>query len=233
MYNVRNTSGRILAIRLEKGGVAMRPNSHLDLDTCCSRKWIDSNADLRKLRIQGYILLVHDSYAPPLPKAPTKNIQRPIKVSALPKKDIAQQPVQIVDLEATPDVEVDDDKQIVLPEVPEVSEVLDVPAPQAAAQPEVKLIEVNATHPMSLSLADLVGPEDVVKIEASEEKVEAVLPVPPDPEPKEVAADPFEATRDTAPVQSESKPELDLSAGFDASRLPRMKRRRFDQKGKR
>lgn len=223
MYNVRNTSGRILALMLEKGGCSMRPNSHLDLDKFCSRKWIDSNADLRKLRIQGHLQLVHDSYAPPLPKAPIKNIQRPVQVSATPKKAIVQQPVQIVDLESTPDIEVDDNKQIILPE------------PQAEAQAEVKLVEVNATHPMALSLEDLVGPEDGTKTEVSEEKVEAVSPVLPDPEPKEVEADLFEATREitAAPLQSEPKPALDISAGFDASRLPKMKRRRFDQKGKR
>lgn len=110
MFNVRNMSGRNLAIMLEKGGSIMRPNAHLDMDKLCSRKWIASNPDFRKLLRTGHLQLVHDSYAT-LAGPPIKDIRHPVQVTVAPKKVAARAaPAQVVDLASMPDVEVDEEK---------------------------------------------------------------------------------------------------------------------------
>ena len=116
MYNVRNMSGRNLAIMLEKGGSIMRPNAYLDMDKTCSRKWIASNCDFRKLLRTGYLQLVHDSYAA-LTAAPVRDIRRQVHVPAVLSRPVPRAAqAHVVDLVNMPDVEVGEDKQIHIPE---------------------------------------------------------------------------------------------------------------------
>lgn len=201
MYNVRNVSGKDLAIMLEKGGVILRPNKCVDLDLYCSRRWILSNFDLRKLVTKGFLQLTHDSRAV-LPKAPVKPIHRMPVVGITSKKVVSNKPVEVVDLVSFPDVEIDDRGQVniqkdavaveapvevtakvvepakVEPPVEETLVAAPVAAANAAEEPavvqEVQCEKAEAEAEAEVEIVNEVekAPEEQVEQEETEEKQE-------------------------------------------------------------
>jgi hypothetical protein len=109
MYNIQNTSGKNVALMLERGGFVLKPSQYLDLDKHCVRKWIHANKDIQRLILTHAIRLVHDSEVE-LKKAPIKHIARP---NVEPSRVVSNKPVEIVDLSAHPDVEVDEMGRVV------------------------------------------------------------------------------------------------------------------------
>jgi hypothetical protein len=172
MYNIRNTSGRNLAIMLERGGFILRPNTYLDMDKHCSRKWIAANFDLRKLIRTGHLQVVHDSYAT-LPNAPVKSVQRSVQVITIPQKTMSRVPVQVVDLASMPDVEVDENKNIHLPDKIEEK-----------SKPMVESVVAEEKIELVLPIVEDPPPKEVLAEESLEPPVEKIL-APPRPARRE------------------------------------------------
>jgi hypothetical protein len=61
MYKVQNTMPGNLPIDLEQGSIILASGQMFDLDEHCSRKWIRSNALLKRLLASSALRLVHDS----------------------------------------------------------------------------------------------------------------------------------------------------------------------------
>jgi hypothetical protein len=190
MYNVRNVCGKDLAIQLEKGGVILRPNKCTDLDLRCSRKWINSNFDIRKLITKGFLQVTHDSRVV-LPSAPVRPVIRVQPVVADDSRTVSSKPVEIIDLVSFPDVEITDIGRV------------------SVAKPEVEPITVPDL-PVSLSepVSELV---EVVSVAAVEEAVPELVEVATVEEAVPVVA------VETAPIVVEVEPVLDEKKSEEAS----------------
>lgn len=98
MYKIQNSTPGSLPLQLEKGSITLQKNWSFDLDTVCSRKWINSDPILRNLIAAGHIRVIHDSEKG-VRKAPTKGVLGPKAKKA--KKDT---PV-IIDFSNVPEPE--------------------------------------------------------------------------------------------------------------------------------
>lgn len=179
MYNVRNVCGKDLAIQLEKGGVILRPNKCTDLDQRCSRKWINSNFDIRKLITKGFLQVTHDSRAA-LPKAPVRPIIRAQQsVATVPSRVVSNKPVEIIDLVSFPDVEINDTGRVTVAQPEVVSEkiveraepitVPDFPVPEALVAEPVPVVE---------PLIEVSPVFEAAPVEVASEPVLEVVPAP-------------------------------------------------------
>jgi hypothetical protein len=139
MYNIQNSSGKNIALMLERGGCVLRPGKYLDLDTMCSRKWILANRDIKHLLRVNALRLVHDSDQT-IPEQPIKPITRYVTPAGT-TKVVSVKAVDVIDLSQQPDVEVDELGRVYTPEAivePVVAEpVIQEPDPPLAATPSI------------------------------------------------------------------------------------------------
>jgi hypothetical protein len=186
MYNIQNASGRNIALMLERGGYVFRPGKYLDLDSLCTRKWINANYDIKRLKETGAIRLVHDSEEH-IPSIPVKPITR-YKTPAGDNRIVSTNAVEVMDLSAQPDVEVDelgrlhkpDDTQPVAPvtpvveaqPIPVVAEVViqePVPEPVVAA-PVQEVITEKAFEIFEVAETVLEDDKPLVSVPVAQEK---------------------------------------------------------------
>lgn len=185
MYNVRNVCGKDLAIQLEKGGVILRPNKCTDLDLRCSRKWINSNFDIRKLITKGFLQVTHDSRVV-LPSAPVRPIIRVQPMVAEDSRTVSSKPVEIIDLVSFPDVEITDIGRVSVakPEVEPIT-VPDLPVPLSEPVSEpvevvtVAVVEEPAPEPVEVVTVAVVEEVEPAAAVAAVEAAPIVVEVEP------------------------------------------------------
>jgi hypothetical protein len=99
MYKVRNGSGGVLPIQLEKGAIMLQPGKTFDLDGVCSREFIRNDPSLQTLLNGNHLILIHDSEQG-VPPQPTWDVMK----RARRKPTTAPKPV-VVDFSDVPDPE--------------------------------------------------------------------------------------------------------------------------------
>ena len=156
MYNIQNSSGKNVALMLERGGCVLRPGKYLDLDTMCSRKWILANRDIKHLLQVNALRLVHDSDQT-IPEQPTKPITRYVTPAGN-AKVVSIKAVEVIDLSRHPDVEVDELGRVHTPEAI-VEKPVVVPMPTVAEpviqEPDLPLAATPSITEISKSVQDV------------------------------------------------------------------------------
>jgi hypothetical protein len=194
MYNIQNSSGKNVALMLERGGYVMRPGKYLDLDTMCSRKWILANYDIKRLLQTQMLRLVHDSEQV-IPAHPVKPITRYV-TPAGDTRVISTKAVEVLDLSEHPDVEIDELGRVHTPEVVAEKPVVafsSVPLPNIG-DVVIRNYPLSEVVPSESVVAEPEKMQEVIRAEALSEEPEKEGPLVPIPEArKSDPVDPVDA----------------------------------------
>lgn len=200
MYNIQNASGRNIAFMLERGGYVLRPGKYLDLDSLCTRKWINANYDIKRLKETGAIRLVHDSEER-LSSTPVKPITR-YRTPAGDNRVVSTNAVEVMDLSLQPDVEIDDLGRLHKPDDTQPA------APVVEAQPVPVVAEVAIQEPV---------PEPVVAAPVQEVPTEKAFEI------FEVAETVLEDDKPLVSVPAAQEKEIEVSSSFHSRKNKKKK----------